>query len=208
VRAYFRGRSKAPLAIAGLISFPLFFASLLAVSLAIDRPVAIQWRSATGRLIEVDRPPSSATEAKIWSLALVLPAILVAVGVAAILSRRIGVYLVCAAGLTMCLLLPIRLDRWVVHHTVRFPHGMDLVPDGSNSNLISRGEWEANAKATVISLTHWTIGLIAAVVVISVGLEVRRRLGPVPPAPAPPPETVTGEAAVSVPRSTLKRWLR
>jgi hypothetical protein len=192
-----RLRTRAPVAVAALLSIPLVFAALLAVSLAIERPHRFQWRSAKGRLIEIDHPPTSAVEAKIWALALVVPAALLGVGLAASLWRRGGIYVSCAAGLVVALLLPIRLDRWTEHHTGRFPFGMDLYPDSSISSTLARGEWEGNARQTVLSLTHWTIGLALAVAAVAAFVELRRRrLGRRVPV-GPPPMVVTGEPEVS-----------
>ena len=188
-----RPPTRAPLAIAGLAAFPLFFAALLCVSLAIERPHRFQWRSAHGKLIEIDHQPTSAMEAKIWAVALVVPLVLVVVGLAASFWRRGGVYLVSAAVIVAALALPHRLDRWVAHHTQRFPYGMDLFPDQLPSSTISRGEWEGQARDTVISLTHWTIGLAVAAAAITAAVAVRRRLGPVPPPPEPAPAAATGE---------------
>ena len=153
-----RPPTRAPLVIGGLLAFPLFFASLLCVTLAIERPHRFQWMR-HGRLIEVDHQPTSAQEAKIWALALVVPAILVAIGFLAAFWRRGGVYLVAAATLVIAIGLPHRLDRWTAHHTQRFPFGMDLIPDSNvQSSTLTRGEWEGQARDTVISLLHWTIG--------------------------------------------------
>jgi hypothetical protein len=189
--------ARAPLAIAALLSLPLYFAALLAASLAIERPHRFQWRSAKGRLIEIDHPPTSSVEAKIWGLALVVPAGLLAVGLAASLWRRGGIYVACAAGLVAALLLPIRLDRWTAHHSKRFPFGMDLYPDSSVSSTLARGEWEGNARETVLSLTHWTIGLALTVAAVAAFVELRRRLAPRPAPVGPPPFVATGEAEVS-----------
>jgi hypothetical protein len=196
-----RPPTRAPLAVAGLAAFPLFFAALLCVSLAIERPHRFQWRSARGRLIEIDHPTTSAAEAKIWALALVIPAILVLVGFAASFWRRGGVYVVAAAIVVLAVALPHRIDRWTAHHTQRFPYGMDLFPDNVPSSTIARGEWESEARDMVLSLTHWTIGLAGAAAAIVALTALRRRLGPVPPAPEPPPPVVTGEAGGVVGRS-------
>lgn len=188
----------APLAVSALLSFPLFFAALLAVSLAIERPHRFQWRSAEGRLIEIDHPPLGSTEAKIWALALVVPAALLAVGLAASFWRRGGIYVACAAGLAGALLLPLRLDRWTEHHSRRFPFGMDLYPDTSISSTLARGEWEGHARETILSLTHWEIGLALAVAAVAALVELRRRrAGPRPVLTEPPPVVVTGEAEAS-----------
>jgi hypothetical protein len=181
-----RRQNLAPLAVAGIVAFPLFFASLLAASLAIERPHRFQWQRPNGRLIEVDHPPTSGAEAKIWGLALVAPAILVAVGLLASLWRRGGIYVVSAAGIVLAIGLPHRLDRWSAHHAKRFPFGADLIPDSNPSSTLAQGEWEQSAKETVVSLTHYAIGIaLVAAALVALG-EVRRRRG-VRAAPPPPP---------------------
>jgi hypothetical protein len=192
-----RRRNLAPLAIAGILAFPLFFASLLAVSLAIERPHVTQFRTAKGKLIELEHQPTTGMEAKIWALALVVPAIVVAVGALAMLWRRGGIYVVAAAGIVLVLALPHRLDRWSARHTARFPKGMDLIADASPSSTIGRGEWEQSAKETVLSLSHYTLGIALAVVLVTAMLSLRRRLG-IRSAPVTgPPPAVSGQPEVS-----------
>ena len=87
-------------------------------------------------------------EAKIWAVALIPSALLIAVGVAAVFIRY-GTYIVCAAMLVISALLPHRLDTWQAHHTTRYPPGQDLIPDSSPNNLLSQGEWEQSARETV-----------------------------------------------------------
>jgi hypothetical protein len=172
-----------------VIAFPLFFASVLAVSLAIERPHRFQWRGRNGNLIEIDHPPTAATEVKIWALALVVPLLLVLVGLAASFWRRGGLYVVSAAGIAAALALPVRLDRWSTHHAKRFPYGMDLFKDTTPSSTIARGEWERSARETVLSLTHYALGLAVAAALIGAALAYRRsRARVAPPPPPPPPE--------------------
>jgi hypothetical protein len=179
------------------VAFPLFFASLLAVSLAIERPHRFEWRGRDGRLIEVDHPPTSGQEAKIWTVALVLPTALVLVGLLASLWPRGGIYVVTAAGIVLAVALPHRLDRWSAHHASRFPFGMDLIPDSNPSSTLAKGEWEQSAKETVFSLTHYAIGISVAAALVMALLALRRRYLR-PPAPVPPsPPAVTGEPEVS-----------
>jgi hypothetical protein len=188
-----RPPTRAPLVIGGLLAFPLFFASLLCVTLAIERPHRFQWMR-HGRLIEVDHQPTSAQEAKIWALALVVPAILVGIGFAAAFWRRGGVYVSVAGAIVLALALPHRLDRWTAHHTQRFPFGMDLIPDTNvQSSTLGRGEWELQARDTALSLTHWTLGAALAAAAITAGVTLRRRLRPVPPPAELPPAVATGE---------------
>ena len=190
-------RSKAPLAVAGILATPLFFSALMAVTLAIERPHRFQWRGANGRLIEIDHQPTTSMEAKIWLLALIPVGILLAVALLAMLWRRGGLYVVSAAAIAISLLLPRDLGTWTARHTRRFPPGVDLIKDSSVSNLASRGEWEQNAHDTVISLTHWTIGIAIAAAAIVAGLALLRRLRPRQAFIAAPPPVVTGEPEVS-----------
>ena len=82
---------------------------------------------------------------------------------------------------------------------------MDLIPDTNvQSSTLSRGEWEAQARDTVISLLHWTIGAAIAAAAITAAVALRRRLRPVPPPPEPPPAVATGGPDASlVARTTL-----
>jgi hypothetical protein len=165
---------KAPLALAGFLSLPVFFASLMAVSLAIERPKVFQWHRA-GRLITRYHDPTGSNEAKIWLFTLVAPLLLVLVGVAASHLRRAGIYVVCIAAVVDAYALTIRLGRWERHHTARYPFGEDNYPDSSTSSLVNRGQWEHEAASTVHSLVGYTLGLSIAAVLIAVLLEVRRR---------------------------------
>jgi len=72
-----------------------------------------------------------------------------------------------------------------------------VATDSNVSNLASRGEWEQNARDTVISLAHWTIGIAIGAVVIVAGLALLRRLRPRQAFIAAPPPVVTGEPEVS-----------
>jgi hypothetical protein len=188
VRRLFRSTSRAPLAVSGLIAVPLYFAALLASSLALDRPRVV------GRH---EFPGTSGTEAKVWLAALIAPAIVMAVGALGMLVRRGGMYLAAAAGIVVCALLPGISHGWIGRHEHRFPHGVDFIPDGSPSNLSSRGEWEHSAQATITSITHWTIGLAAGVVLVGLALDVRRHRGGRAPVPGPPPAAITGEPEAS-----------
>jgi hypothetical protein len=196
IRRAFRRGSKAPLALAALLSITLYFAALMASSLAVDEPRVFE-RVRRGKVVLRYEQSSNATEAKIWLLALVPVGILLAVGLVAMLWRRGGVYVVSGAAITISLLLPHRLDTWTARHTRRFPLGVDLIKDASPSNLASRGEWEQNARDTVISLAHWTIGIAIAAAVIVAGLALLRRLRPRQAFIAAPPPVVTGEPEVS-----------
>jgi hypothetical protein len=192
----FRRGSKAPLGLAGLLSITLFFADLMASSLAIDKPRVFH-RLRHGKVVLHYEQSSNATEAKIWLLALVPVAVLLLVGILAMLWRGGGLYVVPGAAIAISLLLPHDLGTWTARHTRRFPLGVDLIKDADPSNLASRGEWEQNAHDTVISLAHWTIGIAIAAAAIVAGLALLRRLRPRQAFIAAPPPVVTGEPEVS-----------
>jgi hypothetical protein len=196
IRRAFRRGSKAPLGLAGLLSITLYFAALMASSLAVDEPRVFE-RVRRGKTVLHYEQSSNATEAKIWLLALIPVGILLAVALLAMLWRRGGLYVVSGAAIVLSLLLPHRLDAWTARHTRRFPLGVDLIADSNASNLASRGEWEQNARDTVISLTHWTIGIAIAAAVIVAALALLRRLRPRQAFIAAPPPAVTGEPEVS-----------
>ena len=166
MRALLRVDSKAPLAVAALLAVPIYFAALMASSLALDKPHVV------GRH---EFPGTGGTEATIWLAALIAPAIVLAAGGMGLVLRRYGVYLAAAAGVVVCLLLPGLSHGWIAGHERRFPLGIDFIPDSSTSNLSSRGEWEHAAQATVVSITHWTLGLAVGAIVIGVLLDIRRR---------------------------------
>ena len=166
MRSLLRVDSKASLAVAGLIAVPLYFAALLASSLALDRPHVV------GRH---ELPATGGAEAKVWLAALIAPTIVLAAGAAGLALRRYGVYLAAATGIVICLLLPGISHGWIARHERRFPLGVDFIPDNSSSNLSTHGEWEHAAQSTVTSMTHWTLGLAIGTIVIGVLLEIRRR---------------------------------
>ena len=170
--------AKAPLALSAFLALPVFFASLMAVSLAIEKPRTVEWRSA-GKLIQRFHDPTAATEGKIWLFAFVPPLLLVLVGLAASHVRRAGIYIVCVAAVVDALALLIRLGRWEKHHTTRYPFGEDLYPDSSTSSLTNRGQWEHGAAHTVRSLVGYTVGLALAAIVLTAFFAWRRR-GEVP----------------------------
>ena len=145
--------------------------------LAGDRPADHHQLDAR-READHDLPPDEhGLEAKIWAVALIPSALLIAVGVAAVFIRY-GTYIVCAAMLVISALLPHRLDTWQAHHTTRYPPGQDLIPDSSPNNLLSQGEWEQSARETVISLQKWMIGLaILFALGFALADELRRRRG-------------------------------
>jgi len=177
--------TKAPLALAGFLAIPIFFASLMATSLAIEKPRVVEWSRPGGKIARIFHDPTSSMEAKIWLLALVAPLLVVLAGW--IFSFvRYGFYLTCVAAIVVGYALTIRLDRWQLHHTLRFPYGADLLPDYTTSSSLARGEWEKDAADTVRSLFHYTIGLAVAAALISLFVAYRRRRAL--PAPLPGPE--------------------
>jgi hypothetical protein len=169
-------------AIALLLSAPLFFASLLASSLAVERPrIVAEWTnhafwahaSSTHPVVQgktfyqvILADPTPGNEALIWLFALLAVLLLVAAGFAFSTVRRFGAYLSCAAGVVGALLLRVNLDVWAMHHAARFKFGVDNVADNNTSNQIARGEWEANAKETVHSIGNATILLAVGIVLV------------------------------------------
>lgn len=185
-----RRRTKAPLAVGGLIGVPLYFAALMASSLALDVP-----RIVGGK----ELPSAGGVEAKIWLAALIPLGILLGAGLVGMLLGRVGIYLPALAGIVICLLLPGISQPWVARHTARFPLGIDFVKDSDPSNLSSRGEWERAAQATVDSITHWTLGLSVGVVVVGMLLEWRRRRGRDAITIEPPPASTGGVPQITAP---------
>jgi hypothetical protein len=110
--------------------------------------------------------PTPRNEAEIWFWALVFVLILVAAGFVFSTFRKYGAYFSCAAGVVAALVLRINLDPWARHHSLRFPFGVDNVVDSNTSNQIARGEWEANAKETIISMGNAAIVLAVGIVIV------------------------------------------
>lgn len=169
--------AKAPLALAGFLALPVFFASLMAVSLAIEKPQVVEWSRPGGRIARIFHEPSSALEAKIWLLSLVPALLLVLAGwLACFVPFRS--YAASVAAIVDALAVTHRLPRWEAHHSARFPYGEDLLADQTNSSSLLRGQWEHNAGDTARSLAHYTIGLALAAIAIGVLLSVRRPRAP------------------------------
>jgi hypothetical protein len=159
-----RSIRKGPLAVAGLLGAPLFFCSLMATSLAIARPRIVSWTH-DGKLISRFHAPATSVEARIWLWALVPLAILLGVGLLASLWR-FGGFVSCAAGIVLALAVTHRVNEWARHHTARWPRGIDNIPDKWSSDQVPRGAWEKDAAQTAFSLSHWTIGLAIAIVLV------------------------------------------
>jgi hypothetical protein len=167
LRARIREARRAPLAVAALLAVPLFFSSLMAVSLAIERPRVVEWQGPRG-IKAIYHPPTHETEVRIWLLALGPPLALLLVGAATALARR-GVVLPAVAGVAVALAVTARLGTWERHHTQRFPRGVDNLGESSNSNTLSAGQWEATAAEAARQLRTATIlvalGVLAATVI-------------------------------------------
>jgi hypothetical protein len=180
-----RRAPKAPLAIAGILATPLFFVALMAFSLVLEKPSV----EVTRRGVEVLADPARATVAAIYLLALGISALVVLIGIIALLlPARVAVFVpsVGAIGVTIALLLP--LDTWGAEHSARYPDGVDLIPRKDPSDLILRGEWEENARRTANQIGLWTIAIAIAAIAIAIAIEIRRRSGIAPPPVPPPPE--------------------
>jgi len=178
-----RQAKKAPLAVSGILATPLFFVSLMAFSLLLDKPSIEVTRLGKETLGD----PSRGLIATIYLFSFGVSALIVLVGVVALLLRaRIAIFVppVAAIGVTIALLIP--LDTWEGEHTARYPNGIDLIPRRDPADLILRGEWEENARRTANQIGMWTIAIAVAAIVIAAALEIRRRRGVLPP-PVPPP---------------------
>jgi hypothetical protein len=168
-----RTRGKGPLGIAAFIAIPLFFSSLMAASLAVEKPRVVQWRDGS-ILHQRFHDPSASNELRIWLWALLPPLLLVLAGwVATYLPY--GFYVACVAAIVDAMAVVHKTRTWELHHTARFPQGVDLIPTNSISNRYDAGEWEAQARQTALSLEHWTIGLALAAMLVAAALIVRRR---------------------------------
>jgi hypothetical protein len=168
---------RAPFVVAAVVSTPLFFAALMAASLAIERPDIVRQARRKDEIFSVFDQPTAWTEARIWLLALAVVAVVLLVGCGGMFFRH-GVFLTCVAGVAVPIALTGRLDGWAEHHADRFPYGVDLIQDSSTSNLLLRGEWEESARVTATELSWVTVGLAVATIVVAAVLEQRRRQAP------------------------------
>ena len=169
-------RSRSPLAIAAFIAIPLFFSSLMASTLALEKPRVVQWTT-NGRQFTTWHDPASSTTLRIWLWAFVPPLLLIVVGAIAIRLPR-GFYVSCIAAIVIAFGVLHRIDRWTLHHTLRFPWGVDLIPattTSPGSNTYDPGQWEKMARETAISLGHWTMGIAIAAMIVVATAEARRR---------------------------------
>lgn len=173
---YFRGRSRAPLSIAAFIAIPLFFASLMAATLALEKPHKIEWTRA-GHIVATWHDPTTSNITDIWLWAFVPPLVLVVVGLIAMRIPQ-GFYVSCVAAIVIAMGTVHKTATWEAHHTARYPNGVDLIPAGTayaGSNRYDPGQWEAQARSTSLSLQHWTIGVALGSACVMAALQVRRR---------------------------------
>jgi hypothetical protein len=183
-----RDASKAPLAVAGILAVPLFFAGLMAFSLKLDKPT--HHGKALG-------DPTKGTVGTIYLVAFAVSAGLVLVGLLAMLLRsRLAAVIPAVAAIVAAIVLLIPLGTWAAGHTSRYPLGVDNIRQSDPSDIYLRGEWEQNAKTTARQIGFATIGMAVAAILILAALEYRRRRGrdaiPVEPLPI---ELQTGGAA-------------
>jgi hypothetical protein len=182
-----RTASRAPLAVAGILVVPLFFAGLMAFSLKLDKPSHATTAKGTLELGD----PTKGTVGSIYLAAFAVAAAVVVVALLAMLLRsRLAPVIPAAAGIVASLLLVLPLDTWAAGHTARYPLGVDNTPKSSPQDLFLKGQWEASAKTTARQLGLVTIGLAIAAIAVVVALEVRRRRGIEGPFVPPPPGTV------------------
>jgi hypothetical protein len=188
----FRGAGKAPLAVAGILSTPLFFVALMAMSLAVEKPV-LHHVVRKGKTVLRYADPSGSIEAKIWLLALIPALALLVIGTASILLGRLGVLVTAVAAILFAVGLMAPLGTWVDRHDKRFPVGVDLIPASAGSqDIYLRGEWEHDAKRTATQLAVATI-VIAGASILALGLsEVRKRRGAAYDIPPPPADAMVG----------------
>lgn len=194
---HFRGTSKAPFAVAGILALPLFFVALMAFTLKVDKPSHTV--SAKGTVVLGD--PTKATLGTIYLFAFATAAAVVLVGfLARLLRSRLAVIAPAVVAIVLSILLQLPLNTWAAGHTKRYPLGTDNIRDPtatkpSPSNLLNRGEWEETAKTTAHQIGWVTIGIGLAAIVVTIGLEIRRRRGREGPYVEPPPlELGTGGA--------------
>ena len=175
-------RGRAPLAIASFIAIPLFFSSLMASALALEKPRLVQWTSA-GHLQTTFHDPTAGTEARIWLWGLLPPALLIVVGYVAT-RLPYGFYMSCLAAIVDATAVVHKTAVWERHHTHRYPNGVDLIAaNNPASNKFDPGQWERMAHDTALSLEHWTIALALVSILVVAGLRVKRRYFGRKPAP-------------------------
>jgi hypothetical protein len=187
----FRGASRAPAAVAGILAVPLFFVGLMAFSLKLDKPS--HQLTKTGKHVLGD--PTKGTVGTIYLCAIAVSLGVVLVGVLAMLLRsRLATIVPALAGIAASIALLVPLGTWAAGHTKRYPLGVDNIRPGPQ-DIFLRGEWEQNAKTTADQIGLVTIGIAIAAIILTVLLEVRRRRGRGAILVEPPPiELETGGA--------------
>jgi hypothetical protein len=194
----FRGASKAPLAVGGILALPVFFLGLMAFSLELDKPS--HHLTKKGALALGD--PTKGTIGAVYLAAFAVSAAVVLVGLLAMLLRsRLGAVVPALAAIAAATLLLLPLGKWEALHTKRYALGIDNIRDPTASrpspqNIWLQGEWEQSARTTAHQVGLVTIGIAIAAILISVALEIRRRRGIEGP-PVPPPPGVSGAPEVS-----------
>jgi hypothetical protein len=169
-----RGASRAPLAVAGILAAPLFFVGLMAFTLKLDKPS----KSVNGAGKVVLGDPTKGTVGTIYLATFAVCAAVVIVGVLAMLLRsRLATVVPAVAGIVAAILLIAPLNTWAAGHVERYPYGTDNIRDHNKYNIILRGEWEAGAKTTARQIGYVTIGIGLAAILVTIGLEIRRRRG-------------------------------
>jgi len=170
-----RSTGRAPLAIAGFIAIPLFFSTLMASTLAQEKPRIVQWKGGSHGLFTTWHDPTTATETRIWLWAFLPSLILIAIGWLAC-RLPLGFYVPCVSAVILAVAVVHKTATWERHHTARFPWGVDLIP-GTNaaSNHWDPGQWETEARQTAVSLQHWTIAVALAAAFVMAFLWARNR---------------------------------
>ena len=191
----FRKAPKAPVAVAAILAMPLFFAALMAMSLAVEKPTMSEVVK-HGKAVTQLGDPTGGTELAIWLLAFVFPLAVFLVGVGGMLLGRAGVVTSSLAAVAATVVLLVPLDTWTSKHTDRYPEGVDLIPQSSTSDIYLQGEWEGTARTTTEQLGIVTIVLGGIAIAAFALFAVRRRRGVLPPVPPPPPEIVSGSGTV------------
>ncbi len=187
-----RGASMAPLAVAGIVATPLFFAALMAFTLKLDKPSRHLTKKGTLALGD----PTKGTVGTIYLLALAVSAAIVVVGILAMLLRsRFAAIVPAVAGIVASILLLLPLGRWAAEHTKRYPLGVDNIPQKSPQDLFLRGEWEQSARTTAHQIGLAAIGIALAAILVMGLMELRRRRAGAPV--EVPPVAITGEAEAS-----------
>jgi hypothetical protein len=191
-------RSKVPLALVGILSMPLFFSALMAMSLAVETPTVHHLLKHGKPIIELG-DPSGANETAVWLLALATIAVVMAAGVVGIFAGRAGVPLAAVTAIAAAVVMLVPLGGWADRHTGRYPDGVDLIPRSSTDDIYLRGEWESSARTTAQQLALVTLAMGGFAIAVLLALELRRRrrgTAPAPPPPPPPPVVEGGPHVV------------